>query len=608
MECTRLSLRMMQKNNAEGRRRMVQVALERSAADPKDTTIYFWYLMAASRSVETMPSNTQSLSRTRDPPGDETVVNVKDGRKKVAEEHFKDKTWEISRGSIDNEAAWPIAIGWLVVPDVVVTVGHCAYDYSHSLGRLAKVRAYIEYRGQGDLSNTEARWGTAIAITCGADLGFVGHPGDIMDEGERGARMYEMFTSTTYNLGSSDQHMLQYKIDTYSGNSGSPVFNNQKSLVSIGVHIPGGYSYDSASVFDGRYGNRFLVLQLTAATLTTDKDHPEKATQPNKEARPWLWQLIQRTDESEVKMQALSAGMVEADKVIAPILAKLLYAFPSDLSFGPDAGPEISILAAAAIATAGRLAADSASGSDAESLAKTRRYEGIISHAVLAEAALQFYSSTTLKDTQKKKVWEFIAPFVLKVTPRLLKGALEPSFRLLLSRIAGKTTPDPVRSDNPNQQAELDVGFGRQLKGEELEFFDELMEYAKADEKSTESLYSSLITVGDFLGSAFKKTGPGPRLRPGRRHPGPTQTLAHRAFVAEACLQPFVQLRTELRLDRKSFTHFVNKAKAPGPKLVNVALYVVKLVGLIVGDILREIEKKKAAEKKQGFLDFSWGN
>lgn len=45
----------------------------------------------------------------------------------------------------------------------------------------------------------------------------MGYPGDIMEDGERGARMYEMFTSTTYNLETSDQHMLQYKIDTYGG-------------------------------------------------------------------------------------------------------------------------------------------------------------------------------------------------------------------------------------------------------------------------------------------------------------------------------------------------------------------------------------------------------
>lgn len=45
----------------------------------------------------------------------------------------------------------------------------------------------------------------------------MGYPGDIMDDTERGARMYEMFSSTTYNLANSDKHMLQYKVDTYGG-------------------------------------------------------------------------------------------------------------------------------------------------------------------------------------------------------------------------------------------------------------------------------------------------------------------------------------------------------------------------------------------------------
>lgn len=418
----------------------------------------------------------------------------------------------------------------------------------------------------------------------------------------------------------------------YIGNSGSPVFNNRQSLQSIGVHVLGGYSYNSASVFDGHYGNRFLALQRTANALTTDQARPQKATQPDQEARPWLWQLIQQTDESEVEMQALSTSLVEAEKVVAPIPAKLLYAIPSELSFGPDAGPEVSILAAAAIATAGRLAADSASATHAESLAQTRPYEGIISRAVLGEAALQFYSGKTLKDTQKKRVQECMAPvvaglnpFVLKVAPRLMKGVMEPSVRLLLSRVAGKTTPDPVRSDNENLQAELDVGFGRELKGEELEFFNKLMDYAKADEASPESFYSALTTVGNFIGSAFKKAGPVltdvakiglPLLLGGTEADTSAVSprtnldpLAHRAIVAEACLQSFVQLRSELQLDKKFFTHLVDKVKDLGPKIVNVAPYVVKFVGPIVADILREIEeKKKAAEKKQEFLDFTWGH
>ncbi|KAI0441904.1 ATP synthase F1 [Xylaria telfairii] len=649
----------------------------------QDTTVYYWYLAASQVTTlaNTAPSDTQGFNRIRDPVGAEAIVNVLDGRTKVHEKHFKDNNgkyrgivklfllYENSLGA-DDEATWPVATGWLVAPDIVVTAGHCAFDWSHGLGRLTKVKAYIGYKGHADLSGTEAQWGTAVATTVpwcsgignepsdisiiklsspfniatsnlfrwtqtpvsqdGADLGVVGYPADIMENGERGARMYEMFTSTTYNLANSEQHMLQYKIDTYGGNSGSPVFNSKDSLTAIGVHVLGGYSYNSASVFDGRYGNRFYALQLTASRLT-DLDHNLKgASQPDKNSRSWLWQITQRTTEADADLatKLLSKSLVEAQKVVATIPDHLLYAIPSDLSFGPDAGPEISILAATAIATAGRLAADSRGGAHAESLATTRPYGGIINRAVLAEAALQYYSGVlSLNVSDKEKVEEFmapvvagLAPFVLKIAPRLLKGVVEPSFRLLLSRIAGKTTPDSVRREKAVTEAEFDTGFGRQLQGKEKEFFDELMRLAQADESNAESFCSTLITVGDFIGSAFKKAGPfladvakiGLPLLLGTEAETATpktnlDPLAHRAIVAEACLQSLVQLRTELNLKDKFFKDILGKVRDLGPKLINVAPYAVRFVGPIVGDILREIdEKKKAAEKKQEFLDFTW--
>jgi len=324
----------------------------------------------------------------------------------------------------------------------------------------------------------------------------------------------------------------------------------------------------------------------------------------------------------------LSASLSQANKVLAPISGGLVDSVPSDLSFGPDVGPEISILAAAAIANAGRLAADSQSGSHAESLAGTRPYDGIIGRAVLAEAALQYYSSKSLSDGSKKQVEEFMAPlvagltpFVLKVAPRLLKGVLEPSFRLLLSRISGKTTPEDVRHQYKDE-VELDTGFGRPLEGMESDFFTELLKYAKEDEKSSESFLKTMTTVGDFIGSAFKKAGPVladvakiglPLLLGPEGGVASTKTnldpLAHRAIAAEACLQSFVQLHKKLNLDKKFYNYLLERVKNLGPRLFNVAPHVVKFVGPIVGDILREIEeKKKLAEKKQEFLDFTYGH
>ncbi|KAF5703978.1 peptidase glutamyl endopeptidase I [Fusarium globosum] len=421
-----------------------------STSSPPKTTqktaVHFWYLTTDSTSNAT-PDYTQSLGRVH--AYTETVVNSVDGRREVDEKDYQNPDgkyraivklfllYEKQQEKLrDKEASWPMATGWLVKEDIVVTAGHCAYDHSHNLGRLVKVKAYVGYRGRktvGDSERVEHQCGTAVATTSGwvntvggeeasdisliklskpfktvgkcftwtqtpiaqaaAGLGVVGYPGDIRDDGERGARMYEMFRKTDYNLESSDLHMLDYRIDTYGGNSGSPVFNDQKSLTAIGVHVLGGYSRNSASVFGGPWGNRVQALRNVASRLTTDKERSKDATNPD-EDRPWLWMLHETTTESEDN-DPVHLGLVdttwEALKLVEDIPGDILNGDPSvlGLSFGPDAGPQISVLASTAIAAAGRLAADSMNPSHAEALADSRPYDGIIGRAILAEAALQ---------------------------------------------------------------------------------------------------------------------------------------------------------------------------------------------------------------------------
>lgn len=124
--------------------------------------------------------------------------------------------------------------GWLIKPDLLVTAGHCVYDWSHSYGRVTEVKAYIGYQGDSSIKNpsVQFRSGKRIVTTEGwlktkgskpfdvgfiqvnrpftgiipfkyeetpvkgqFDLGIVGYPGDLVDKstGEKGAFMYEMF-------------------------------------------------------------------------------------------------------------------------------------------------------------------------------------------------------------------------------------------------------------------------------------------------------------------------------------------------------------------------------------------------------------------------------
>lgn len=47
-----------------------------------------------------------------------------------------------------------MATGWLISNDTLVTAGHCSYDWSHKLGRLTHVKAYIGYNGKESITDS----------------------------------------------------------------------------------------------------------------------------------------------------------------------------------------------------------------------------------------------------------------------------------------------------------------------------------------------------------------------------------------------------------------------------------------------------------------------
>jgi len=643
------------------------------------TAVYFWYFDSAS-TESTIPSYSQNMPSVHDADtnGIESVVNTVDGRTQVDPEDYQgadgqfraivklfllyDK--QISSDVTEDEATWAMATGWLVSGDLVITAGHCAYDYSRNFGRLIKVKAYVGYNGKDSISSdsVEFRYGTAVATTDGwintdggyepqdvsfiklsssfttvnkkyiwkqtpisqdaADLGVVGYPGDIMDDkGERGAKMYKMFKKTDYNLNTSNLNMLQYQIDTYGGNSGSPVFCDHVSLTVIGVHVLGGYAFNFASVITGPYGNRFQAFYNVTEAL--DGSTPTGATQPDSVNKPWLWMCYATTTESDdedpvkkgLAFTKAAAVTVDAD------IPKTILDSDGSISFGSSAGPQIGILASAAIAAAGRLAADSvnkSSESNAESIANTRPYDGILGRAILAETALQCFLE--LSTNQQESFSSFLGPvvaalkpFVLRISPRLLKGILEPSMRLLLSNMKSDLDTSNKR-DTRSDPAEKDTGFGRKLTDNESAFIENLM--AEVDHPAVESFFSTLTTIGDVIGSAFRKAGPvlldvaklGLPLLLGTESGGlPSQTnldpLAHRAILAEACLQAYIAMPESDAKKAGIFKKIIAKLKILGPKLVKASPFVVKFIGPIVADILREIDD----QKKQEFLDFTYG-
>ena len=151
--------------------------------------------------------------------------------------------------------------GWLVRPDVMITAGHCAYDWRDALGRAVHINAYIGYHGKASITtdpDVQTRRAKRIVTTPGwltskknrindvsfillnkpftmvkpftfdatplqgdETLGVVGYPGDkylkVGGEEEKGAIMYQQFAKVKYDLKTAEQNMLQYRISTYAG-------------------------------------------------------------------------------------------------------------------------------------------------------------------------------------------------------------------------------------------------------------------------------------------------------------------------------------------------------------------------------------------------------
>ena len=147
--------------------------------------------------------------------------------------------------------------GWLIAPDVLVTAGHCVFDWNFPLERAVSIRAYMGYNGKASLKTpnviyryatqaaTTVRWLAAKGTKSGdfavlklnkpfdlrvppvnfkatpmkgaGVLGVVGYPGDKSFIEEPGAQMYEMFLPTHYDRNKSENHMLDYLVSTYGG-------------------------------------------------------------------------------------------------------------------------------------------------------------------------------------------------------------------------------------------------------------------------------------------------------------------------------------------------------------------------------------------------------
>jgi V8-like Glu-specific endopeptidase len=163
-------------------------------------------------------------------------------------------------GQEPEDSRYSMATGWLVRDDILVTAGHCAFDWSlkdaEGLGRAVEVKAYIGYHGKASVNDRTVQFRHGIRVVTtegwlqsgnnrnndvafiqldgpfenvtpfkyqstplqGSELiGVVGYPADKIYEEESGGQVYEEFRQTRWSLDSSQTKLLEYHINTYRG-------------------------------------------------------------------------------------------------------------------------------------------------------------------------------------------------------------------------------------------------------------------------------------------------------------------------------------------------------------------------------------------------------
>ncbi|KAG7134317.1 Glutamyl endopeptidase like protein [Verticillium longisporum] len=611
---------------------------------------------------------------------------------------------------------WAMATGWLIRKDLLVTAGHCAYDHSHGLGRLLHVKAYIGYSGKESImppepnvknkfrdiySNykVEFRTGKAVMTTeswhnngsfeaadlsfiqlssgfegvdpikysptpiaSQAKLGVIGYPGDLLNpdiqhSDEKGAVMWEMYLkdaeSWDTRLSSSNpEGLLQYTIDTYGGNSGSPVLlerpTDPKNVTAIGVHVYGG-SKNSASVI-GPEGNVFEQYLSALDVYNGAPDARVRSEPVEGPQREWL-KIFSVPAEAKVTPtpkptpgprpdggEALLPGsggpgtlggnitgveegfldfLNKAVNFVAPVVTSALdVALP--IALGP-VGVPVAALAGAALGAAGKLAARGAGGTEAE-IGKLSQYahEGIAERAVLGEAAIACLKHMGNDKCQQEGFFDSmsayvkkLAPLVTTIGPKIVGAVAEPALRLALSNIPKPPgTESEIPKLRPGRSNDTKVaGFGPKLPNPNHEAF-----ITTLGSKLTESDTEGFLEVTDGPGQVIRK-GLRVHVRPLDQSikdfhdlvkPRGTEStfqdpqgwkfkggITERAILGEAALLTLMDTPVKKLEQEGLFDMIKSVVKTVGPVVIKAAPVVFKAVTPIVQNALADLAKNK---------------
>ncbi|KAJ5930943.1 hypothetical protein N7466_006436 [Penicillium verhagenii] len=488
-----------------------------------------------------------------------------DHRAKVDQNDYKDggKYRSIVKLEIAYEGTGAemssIGTGWLIRPDVLVTAGHCVFDHAgndgQGWGRLKIMQCHIGYNGRDSLKDpsVQTRFAKRVVTTGewidsrdnrhrdvafvqleqpftgnlrifsfaptpmkGVEmLGVVGYPGDmhtVDNDGidEIGAHMYELFQDIKYNLEDAPLKMLQYKLSTFGGQSGSPVLRKKNPQVSIAAHCYGGAEKNSASPIGGKYGNdyNYYLSALNNSFPTVTSVAGVNFVKPNAlstapaapgalavPAVPTPGLMIEGEEGFFDAFKSIVGVVARVGKVALPIASPLL---------GPLGGPLSAIAGSALSAVA------NATGAESTTISIPQATQGATERAVLAEATLQ--SVLRIHDPELTErllgdmevTYSELAPHITHIAPKMVPMLKDSALRIAV-------TQDFMRkSDNMKLSARKPESIGNDTEsaftGDMIQtpFVEGLLQATRPVE-GEEGFFTGF---GSFLGKAVKTAAP----------------------------------------------------------------------------------------------------
>ncbi|KAK3491188.1 uncharacterized protein B0T23DRAFT_430148 [Neurospora hispaniola] len=386
------------------------------------------------------PESFEAVLSTNGPAPAETVFDV-DNRKKVNARDFGPggkyrsivKLFLVYQDPSTKSPRTLIATGWLIAPDLIVTAGHCVFDWGHYLNQVVEIKAYIGYNGRASIGSPSVQFRKGVKVaTTSEDL-------------DKGEHMYECFMKVKFDVVKA-KLLLEYKIDTYGGNSGAPVIRSSDG-VSIGVHVMGGKINQATLI--GKMGNIFAPF--IQALAMSEKKMPKGPLQVS-----WLQMTAQPSEagddeafEADLSVEAVNYDeSSEAESGEQPDPSSEAYQLKQIMTRGKSFSQTFServsdVGLPASLGLSGKLAAiyahafchsmharnsktkrtstlrEGAVG-EADTEASSESLDpGSLGRAVLCEAALDTLFSLDKATIKRLKVWDLMAKHAIGSSPRV---------------------------------------------------------------------------------------------------------------------------------------------------------------------------------------------